>query len=204
MMQPSTAVPSTKRRFASTLLLMAASCALCAVSAYGATEHSRNDRAEQGPDVARLERPRANQGRIPPPPMMRSRDTEPEAERGAGGRIDNTPHVNENHWYGHDRPDDPRYVLLKPFLYGHFAHPGPGYRYEVKKVDIEQHLFWLPGDYEFRVANWDWPIWSKWCTDCGDDFVVYSDPDHKGWYLVYDVDVGSYVHAEYLGRDAPG
>jgi hypothetical protein len=51
----------------------------------------------------------------------------------------------------------------------------------------------------FQVADWDWPICADWCSDCGDDFVVYEDPDHMGWYRLYNVHTGAYVHVSYLG-----
>jgi hypothetical protein len=44
----------------------------------------------------------------------------------------------------------------------------------------------------------DWLVTSPWCWTC-DQFVVYDDPDHSGWYLVYDVRMGEYVHAQFLG-----
>ena len=52
----------------------------------------------------------------------------------------------------------------------------------------------------FEIADWDWPYYESWCWDCGPDFVVYEDPDHVGWYLLYDVDTGAYVHTLFLGR----
>ena len=50
----------------------------------------------------------------------------------------------------------------------------------------------------FKIADWDWPVAALWCWTC-DQFVEYLDPDHPGWYLLYDVRMGEYVHAEFLG-----
>jgi len=144
--------------------------------------------------------PRANQGHVPPPPAARpSPRARPEVERDKGGRANATPHVNNNHWYGHDRPNDPRYRLPHPFEHGHFEKFGPSYRYEVVRIDVGSRRFWLPGGFFFEVALWDWPICSDWCWNCGDDFVIYEDSDHVGWYLLYNVHTGAYVHVQYLG-----
>jgi hypothetical protein len=144
--------------------------------------------------------PRANQGHIPPPPQARSnRGAKPEVERDAGGRQNATPHVNNDHWYGHDKPNDSRYHLDKPFEHGRFDRFGPSYRYNIERFDRDHHRFWLPGGFFFDIAVWDWPICADWCWDCGDDYVVYEDPDHIGWYLLYNIHTGVYVHVTYMG-----
>ena len=118
-----------------------------------------------------------------------------------GSRADanSVPHVANDHWYGHDRPNDPRYHLDHPFEHGHFANFGPSYRYSVVRIDANLHRFWLPGGYFFDIAAWDWPLVADWCWTCGDDFVVYEDPDHPGWYLLYNINTGAYIHVQYMG-----
>jgi len=107
--------------------------------------------------------PRANQGRIPPPPERRDdHRAKPEPERHETGHMNTLPHVNKNHWYGHDRPDDRRYHFDHPFEHGRFEHFGPSYRYRMERFDPDHHRFWLPGGFYFEVASWDWPI----CADC--------------------------------------
>ena len=143
--------------------------------------------------------PRANEGHIPQPPAHRQPTAKPEAER-KQGRVNDMPHVNNGHWYGHDRPNDNRYHVERPFEHGHFEHFGPSYRYNVIRVDRDLHRVWLPGGYWFEIASWDWPLAADWCWTCdGDDFVIYEDPDHPGWYLLYDLQTGAYVHVLYMG-----
>jgi hypothetical protein len=143
--------------------------------------------------------PRANQGQIPIAPERRDPRAEPEAERRDFDRWNNSPHVEGNHWYGHDAPGDARYRLERPFARGRFEHFGPTSRYGVVKIDRNLHRFWFGGGFFFEVAAWDWPICDGWCWDCGDDFVVYEDVDHVGWYLLYNIHTGAYVHVQYLG-----
>ena len=142
--------------------------------------------------------PRANQGRIPPAPQPREAHAAPEPER-RNGRVNEVPHVANDHWYGHEAPNDPRFHIDHPFPHGHFAHFGPSYRYRVVRYDIAAHRFWFAGG-GFEIAAWDWAQCADWCWNCGaDDFVVYEDSDHVGWYLIYNIHTGVYVHAQFLG-----
>lgn len=108
------------------------------------------------------------------------------------------PYVRNDHWYGNPSPDDRRFRLAHPFAHGRFAHYGPTYLYPVVRVDLAARRFWLRGGFVFVVASWDWPYTAPWCWDC-DEFVLYLDPDHPGWYLLYDVRLGEYVHVLYMG-----
>ncbi len=143
--------------------------------------------------------PRSNQGHVPAPPPKREAGAKPEVERSPTGHTNSMPHVRNDRWYGHDSPSDARYRLDRPFEHGRFEHVGPAYRYNIVRVDANLHRFWLPGGFYFEIAAWDWPLCVDWCWTCGDDFVIYEDPDHPGWYLVYNIHTGLYVHAIYTG-----
>ena len=61
-------------------------------------------------------------------------------------------------------------------------------------------IFWFPRDLSFQIASWDWAVAADWCWNCdSDDFAVYQDPDHDGWYLPHNIHTGAYVHAMYMG-----
>jgi len=155
---------------------------------------------ERGGPSGAANRPRANQGRIPPAPERRAAPAAPrEAEHLPTGHVNETPHVNNNHWYGHEAANDPRFHMDHPFEHGRFAKFGPSFRYNVLRVDLGRHMFWLPDGFYFQVAAWDWALCADWCWDCGDDFVIYEDQDHVGWYLLYNIHTGGYVHVLYMG-----
>jgi len=103
-------------------------------------------------------------------------------------------------WYGHDKPNDKRFQVDHPFEHGHLEHLGPSYRYKVERFDANRHIFWFPGGFSFQIASWDWPVAADWCWNCdSDDSVVYQDPDHDGWYLLYNIHTGGYVYVMYMG-----
>jgi hypothetical protein len=185
-----------KKRFEVPLVVFLAACA--PVLAQHPVEGG-HEQAARPPQVRPANPPRANQGKIPPPPPQREAHAKPEPEKRENGKINTSQHVNNDHWYGHDAPNDKRYHIDHPYEHGHFEHFGPSYRYNVVRIDKDHHRFWFPGGFYFEVAPWDWFICADWCWDCGDDFVVYEDTDHPGWYLLYNVHTGVYVHVNYLG-----
>jgi hypothetical protein len=145
---------------------------------------------------------RANQGHPPPPPTPRAgpqANQRSDAERQITGHVNDTQHVNHDQWYGHAAANDPRFHLDHPFAAGHFAKVGADNRFGITRIDAGSHRFWFRGGGYFTVADWDWVTFSDWCWNCGDDFVVYEDPDHPGWYLLYDTETGVYLHVQYDG-----
>lgn len=111
----------------------------------------------------------------------------------------NAPHVDArtDRWVGHDSGrDDANYHLDRPWEHGHF--PGAfGATHIYRLGGGSRERFGFEG-YFFSVAPADYDYCNDWLWD-SDDIVLYADPDHVGWYLAYNVRLGTYVHVEFLG-----
>lgn len=109
----------------------------------------------------------------------------------------NAPHVDGRTWVGHDTGrGDARYHVDRAWERGRFEGGfGRGHVWRIGGGG--------PGRFWFN--NWYWSVapadviyCDGWLWDA-DNIVIYPDPDHDGWYLAYNMRLGTYVHVMYLG-----
>ena len=136
-------------------------------------------------------------GRVPEAPEVR-RGPDAAPGREMGRENDPVPYARGGEWYGHAPSNGLRAPLGTPFMEGLFGLAGTGHPLSIESVDMAGHELWTPGGYVFEVAPADWALTAPWCWSC-DRFVIYPDPLRLGWYLLYDVQFGQYVHAEFMG-----
>jgi hypothetical protein len=107
------------------------------------------------------------------------------------------PHVHTNgQWVGQAGRNNPHYKVDHPWQHGHFPRTlGASYVYRIEGGGRDH--FWFSGFY-FSVAPYDYDDCADW-NWTSDDIVLYPDPDNDGWYLAYNVRLGTYVHVMYLG-----
>lgn len=151
-------------------------------------------------------RPEVGHGHVPARGPVRSPNRKPAPARGAPAqRVPDrpghplVPHVdgNNDRWVGHDQgPQDPDLRLSHPWEHGRFT--GPMGASHVWRMDGgARDRFNVDGFY-FQVAPSEYDNTDDWRWD-SDDIVIYADPDHDGWYLGYNVRLGTYAHVMYLG-----
>lgn len=111
----------------------------------------------------------------------------------------NAPHVDarNDRWVGHnDGRHDARYHLDHPWEHGHFPGAfGPSHVWRLEGGGPSR--FWFGGFY-FSIAPADIGYCGDWLWD-RDDIILYDDPDDTGWYLAYNVRLGTYCHVLYMG-----
>jgi hypothetical protein len=188
-----------KRLIGLLTVLACASSPAIAQGARGATARGGASHPAPRPEVGGGHIPARGPTRTPAPKAPAPKRTAPVNYAHATGHP-NAPHVDvkTNVWVGHDtRRDEPGLRIAHPWAHGHFGGEiGANHVYRLGGGDFHRFGF---GGFFFGVAAADWAYCNDWLWD-NDDITLYDDPDHPGYYIAYNVRLGTYVHVEYLGE----
>jgi hypothetical protein len=91
------------------------------------------------------------------------------------------------------------HVYRVPQGWGHrsFSRDYIGPRHVWRIEGGRRDRFRVRGAY-FQVATYDYRYADRWYFD-RDNVVIYDDPDNAGYYLAFNVRLGSYLHVVYMG-----
>jgi hypothetical protein len=175
--------------------MLLVTCLTLAVSALlSAAQRDRGGQEHPGPQA----RPIPRHG---PPPTRNAHA--PAGQRNFSDQPGhpNSPHVDRTPrgdvWVGHDTGrNDSNYHLDHLWEHGHFRG-GFGPSHVWRLAGGGPNRFGFSGFY-FSVAPADIGFCGDWNWS-GDEIVIYEDPDHPGWYLAYNVRLGTDVHVMFLG-----
>lgn len=137
-----------------------------------------------------------------PPRSVEPRATAPPAPRIQNFRDQaghpNAPHVHANdEWVGHNTAvRDPRLRLSRPWEHGRFPAE-IGAQHVFRLGGGGPGRFWCDGFF-FAVAPFEFAYCADWDWNA-DDIILYDDPDDPGYYLAYNVRLGTYCHVLYQG-----